>query len=83
MNWHHKIKLTHIMENCNTESIVEMRKTMRQIKEIVQSNDFMSNFGRFTNIPRSITDAEQFKALTDLQLNKLYNYCDDNAIWVE
>ena len=81
-NWRVKVKLTHLFTDDEDHETVQ--KTMNQVADILESISAfrMFNAKKFREIP----EGDDFFGPIDYAnnlLNELYDYADQNKIWIE
>ena len=75
-NWKHTLKITHLFtEKEDTESI---RESMNKIADVIENKDFLEDFDYVWDF-RGEDNLEEANNL----INELYDYCDENKIWIE
>ena len=82
-HWIHTVKIKHLFTE--SENLVDICKAMNGIADVIDKDSFFDSFKykkKFRNIPRGdeiITPLEYANNL----LGKLYDYADDNRIWID
>lgn len=81
-NWRTKVKMTHLFTDEEDHETVQ--KTMNQVADILESTPAfrMFNSKQFRNIPEG-DDFFQPIDYANKLINKMYDYADDNSIWIE
>lgn len=82
MNWKHHIKIKHLFTE--QEDADSIRASMNQIADVLAKEPA---FSRFTKLPRFRHIPDGDDVITPLQyanrlLDALYDYADENAIWI-
>lgn len=81
-NWKHRVKVRHLFtENEDHESV---QKSMTAIAEILEKDSYFKNFDvkKFKRIPKG-DDVFGPVDYANKLIEKMYNYADDNLIWIE
>ena len=84
MNWQHKIRLKHLLTK--SEKWENLQESMNKIADVLDNEPRFIRFG--TKCFRQVPKDDELEVLTPLDycnklINMLYDYADDNAIWVE
>ena len=83
MNWKHKIKVTHLFTE--KKDLKSVQKSMNLISEVIEKESFFQNFKdlkKFKKIPKG----DEYFGPVDYANNlieKMYNYADENSIWID
>jgi len=81
-NWKHRVKVRHLFtENEDHESI---KKSMKQIVEVLEKEPCFKYFDlkKFKRIPKG-DDVFGPVDYANKLISKMYDYADDNLIWIE
>jgi hypothetical protein len=81
-NWKHRIKIKHLFtENEDYESV---QKSMNAVADVLEKDSFFKyyNVKKFRKIPKG-DDVFGPVDYANKLIEQMYNYADDNLIWIE
>ena len=82
MNWKHKLKIRHLL--VSEENDEGIKKMLIDIGDELKKHSFMDNFNvsLFYEVEDNLGIMTHLDYINEL-LQRLYDYCDANAIWIE
>lgn len=86
MNWQHRVKLRHLLTE--KEDWKSIQDSMNAIADVLSQDRWFDGFASTIKEMRKIPEKYDVRRYTPLRyandlLDELYDYCDENAIWVE
>jgi hypothetical protein len=82
MNWKHTIKVKHLFTDDYDDAVV--KNSMGAIADELAKHPYMKEFD--ATLFRKLPDSNEFATTLEMAnklLNKLYDFADDNGIWID